>query len=88
VYYLVVQEKVGRQRIQEHSIREHWRKWYFTAESEIFVNNPTGRNKLVFSSEEPVYYISELKILVVTLKSATLYNLKFLPLDFYAINRN
>jgi hypothetical protein len=44
--------KVGRQGIQEHSIREHWRKWYYTAESEVFVNNPTGRNKLVFSSEE------------------------------------
>jgi hypothetical protein len=39
-------------RIQEHSIRRTWRKWYYTAESEVFVNNPTGRNKLVFSSEE------------------------------------
>jgi hypothetical protein len=38
-------EKVGRQ-IQEHPLGEHWRKWY-TAESEVFVNNPTGRNKLV-----------------------------------------
>jgi hypothetical protein len=24
-----------RRRIQEHSIREHWRKWYYTAESEV-----------------------------------------------------
>jgi hypothetical protein len=44
--------KVGRQGIQEHPLGEHWRKWYYTAESEVFVNNPTGRNKLVFSSEE------------------------------------
>jgi hypothetical protein len=31
--------KVGRQGIQEHSLGEHWRKWYYTAESEVFVNN-------------------------------------------------
>jgi hypothetical protein len=43
--------KVGRQGIQEHSIRRTLEKNY-TAESEVFVNNPTGRNKLVFSSEE------------------------------------
>jgi hypothetical protein len=45
VYYSVVQEENSR-----------------TENIEDFceVNNPTGRNKLVFSSEEAVYYISEL----------------------------
>jgi hypothetical protein len=44
--------KVGRQKFKNTPLGEHWRKWYYTAESEVFVNNPTGRNKLVFSSEE------------------------------------
>jgi hypothetical protein len=70
--------KVGRQGIQEHPLGEHWEKWYYTAES--FVNNPTGRNKLVFSSEEPVYYISELINTGCYIQNLlTLYNLKFLP---------
>jgi hypothetical protein len=71
VYYSVVQEKSWRQGIQEHPLGEHWRKWYYTAESEVFVNNPTGRNKLVFSSEEAcLLHIRTNKILVVTSKSA------------------
>jgi hypothetical protein len=40
--------KVGRQEFKNTPLGEHWR-WYYTAESEVFVNNPTGRNKLVFS---------------------------------------
>jgi hypothetical protein len=49
VYYQLYKRKVGRQRIQEHSIRRTLEK--MVAESEV-LNNPTGRNKLVFSSEE------------------------------------
>jgi hypothetical protein len=71
--------KVGRQN--SRTIGEHWRKWYYTAE--VFVNNPTGRNKLVFSSEEAVYYISELINTGCYIQNLlTLYNLKFLPLGF------
>jgi hypothetical protein len=39
--------KVGRQEFKNTPLGEHWR--LYTAESEVFVNNPTGRNKLVFS---------------------------------------
>jgi hypothetical protein len=37
VYYSVVQEKVGRQEFKNTPLGEHWRKWYYTAESEVFV---------------------------------------------------
>jgi hypothetical protein len=45
-------EKLEDREFKNTPLGEHWRKWYYTAESEVFVNNPTGRNKLVFSSEE------------------------------------
>jgi hypothetical protein len=69
-------------------IREHWRKWYYTAESEVFVNNPTGRNKLVFSSEEAcLLHIRTNKYWLLHSKSAYTIQSEILT-PTYAITRN
>jgi hypothetical protein len=57
-------------RIQEHSIRRTLEKMVLHSWKWSFVNNPTGRNKLVFSSEEPVYYIRTNKYWLLHSKSA------------------
>jgi hypothetical protein len=31
--------KVGRQEFKNTPLGEHWRKWYYTAESEVFVKS-------------------------------------------------
>jgi hypothetical protein len=59
-YSSCTREKLEDREFKNTPLGEHWRKWYYTAESEVFVNNPTGRNKLVFSSEEACF-TSELK---------------------------
>jgi hypothetical protein len=67
-------------RFKNTPLGEHWRKWYYTAESEVFVNNPTGRNKLVFSSEEACLLHIRTKNTGCYIQNLlTLYNLKFLP---------
>jgi hypothetical protein len=58
-------EKLEDREFKNTPLGEHWRKWYYTDESEI-LNNPTGRNKLVFSSEELFTTYQNQKILVVT----------------------
>jgi hypothetical protein len=60
VCVLVVQEKVGRQEFKNTPLENIGENGITQLKVKFFVNNPTGRNKLVFSSEEPVYYISEL----------------------------
>jgi hypothetical protein len=61
---------------------EHWRKWYYTAESEVFVNNPTGRNKLVFSSEACLLHIRTNKYWLLHSKSAYTIQSEILTLGF------
>jgi hypothetical protein len=51
--------------------------------SEVFVNNPTGRNKLVFSSQKTcLLHIRTVNTGCYIQNLLTLCNLKFLPLGF------
>jgi hypothetical protein len=83
VYYSVVQEKSWKTGNSRTPLGEHWRKWYYTAESEVFVNNPTGRNKLVFSSEEAcLLHIRTNKYWLLHSKSAYTIQSEILTLGF------
>jgi hypothetical protein len=76
-------EKLEDREFKNTPLGEHWRKWYYTAESEVFVNNPTGRNKLVFSSEEAcLLHIRTNKYWLLHSKSAYTIQSEILTLGF------
>jgi hypothetical protein len=75
-------EKLEDREFKNTPLGEHWRKWYYTAESEVFVNNPTGRNKLVFTEEACLLHIRTNKYWLLHSKSAYTIQSEILTLGF------